>query len=107
MKNIQVIDGAENCVYDIFSLSEKDFSSIFPKGKNIAFIDEVINKDNEDAIAKLFDRLWSRPIKKSKVRGIHGTLFYGLNEKKKYYPDRRDENAVNPNGTPLRARKIV
>ncbi len=31
MKNIQVIDGALNCVYDIFPLTDEDFSVIFPK----------------------------------------------------------------------------
>jgi hypothetical protein len=41
MKNIQVIDGAENCVYDIFQASDEEFSPIFCDGRDIAFIDEV------------------------------------------------------------------
>jgi hypothetical protein len=35
--------------------------------------------------------------------GIHGILFYELEYKKQYYPTRRDEEAVNPNGSRLRA----
>lgn len=34
--------------------------------------------------------------------GIHGLLFYELSEKKPYYPTRRDEEAINPNGSRLR-----
>ncbi len=32
MKNIQVIDGATNCVYDVFSSSEAEFRLLFPEG---------------------------------------------------------------------------
>ena len=34
--------------------------------------------------------------------GLHGLLFYGLDEKKRYYPSRRDEEAQNPDGSRLR-----
>ncbi len=73
MKNIQVIDGAENCIYDIFAATEDEF-----------------------------ERIWQRRIKKRDAQGIQGTLFYDLGKKKKYYPTRKDEEAVNPDGTRLR-----
>ena len=41
MKNIQIIDGADNCVYDIFACTEEEFALIFPAGTDIAFIDEI------------------------------------------------------------------
>ena len=44
MKNIQVIDGAVNCVYDIFSATDEEFALIFPNGQDIAFIDEVYGR---------------------------------------------------------------
>jgi len=34
MKNIQVIDGALNSVYDVFSATEYEFSIIFPAGQD-------------------------------------------------------------------------
>lgn len=40
MKNVQVIDGAMNCAYDIFSANDSDFAVIFPRGKNIEFIED-------------------------------------------------------------------
>lgn len=102
MKNIQIIDGAINCVYDIFAATEEEFALIFPDGKNIAFIDEVMCLHDDAGIGEAFQRIWSRPVRKSEAMGIHGQLFYELEEKKQYYPTRRDEEAINPDGTRLR-----
>lgn len=49
-----------------------------------------------------FERIWAHRVPKSHVMGIHGLLFVDLPEKKVYYPSRRDEEAVNPDGTRLR-----
>ncbi len=32
MKNIMIIDGAENCVYDVFAAPDDDFALISRKG---------------------------------------------------------------------------
>jgi hypothetical protein len=29
MKNIQIIDGADNCAYDIYQITDEDFKIIF------------------------------------------------------------------------------
>jgi len=102
MKNIQVIDGATNCVYDIFAATDEEFNKIFPGDTNIAFIDEVYAREDEIELDVIFNNIWRRPIKKSQARGVHGTIFYELDEKKVFYPNRRDEDAINPDGTPLR-----
>lgn len=102
MMNIQVVDGAVNCVYDIFAATDEEFARIFPSGTSIAFIDEVLARNSSADLDQTFTNIWTRPIKKSGVQGIHGTLFYGLNEKKKFYPTRIDEDAVNPGGSALR-----
>ncbi len=102
MKNIQVIDGAVNCVYDIFQATDEEFSAIFPKGEDVAFIDEVWEKGEKELLGKVFSALWTRRIPKVQANGIHGLLFYQLESKKPYYPSRRDEEARNPNGSHLR-----
>lgn len=102
MKNIQVIDGAINSVYDIFAATDDEFSLIFPHGQDIAFIDEVYDRGNHEALEAAFNAIWSRRIPKREANGIHGLLFYELDEKKVYYPTRKDEEAVNPNGSKLR-----
>lgn len=102
MKNIQVFDGAENAVFDIFSATEQEYALIFPQGQDVAFIEEVYSRGNETELDEAFKNIWLRRIPKNQVMGIHGLLFYGLDEKKQYYPTRRDEEAINPDGTRLR-----
>jgi len=102
MKNIQVIDGAENSVYDVFSATDKEFSLIFPEGQDVAFIDEVMARGPEADLNNAFEQIWKRRIRKAQAIGIHGLLFYGLEYKKQYYPTRKDEEAINPDGSRLR-----
>lgn len=102
MKNIQVIDGANNCVYDVFAATDEEFALIFPDGQDIAFIDEVRERSSKEALSEALSRIWERRLRKCDAMGIHGILFYELEGKKKYYPTRRDEEAVNPNGSRLR-----
>jgi hypothetical protein len=102
MKNIQVIDGAENSVYDIFSATDEEFALIFPAGQDVAFIDEVMARGAEKRLDEVFTRIWQRRVPKRDAMGIHGLLFYELEHKKRYYPTRRDEEAINPDGTALR-----
>lgn len=102
MKNIQVIDGAVNCVYDVFVATDEEFNLIFPPGQDIAFIDEVYASGEARQVDQAFERIWRRRVRKAEVQGIHGTLFYDLEVKKPYYPTRSDEEAVNPDGSALR-----
>ena len=99
---IQVIDGAENCVYDTFSASESDFSRLFPNGSDIAFSEDLFRRDDVDEIAEILEKLWTNRVPKTQTMGIHGTLFYGMEHKRAYYPTLRDEEAINPNGSRLR-----
>ncbi len=103
MKNIQVIDGAINCVFDIFAATDEEFALIFPAGQDVAFIDEVRARADTTALDEAFCNIWRRRLPKINVNGIHGLLFYESGHKKVYYPTRRDEEAINPDGTRLRA----
>jgi hypothetical protein len=102
MRNIQIIDGAVNCVYDIFAATEEEFCIIFPGETDVAFIDEVYKFNDPIVLDGIFSSIWKRRIKKSEVNGIHGILFYELDFKKRFYPTRKDEEAVNPDGSSLR-----
>ena len=99
MKNVQVIDGARNCTYSIFAATDREFHRLFPRGQDIAFIDEVTDRLGTAAIEPILTRLWKRPVMKASARGISGTLFYGLPGKKSLWPTRRevdvDPTAVN------------
>lgn|SRR5690606_3204391 len=103
MKNIQIIDDAVNCVYDVFSATDEEYALIFPSGTDVAFIDEVFAREDEGKLFQAFNEIWKRRKPKKEALGIHGVLFYGNEEKKKFYPDRTDEGACNPDGSRLRA----
>jgi hypothetical protein len=98
MKNIQVIDGARNCAYDIFSASDSDFAAIFPRGRDIEFIDDFCSRVGARRAAPIVRRLWAAPIDKKKVQGIHGTLFYELDYKKRFYPTKREADLTAARG---------
>jgi hypothetical protein len=102
VKNIQIFDGADNAVYDIFAATDEEFALIFPSGTNVAFIDEVYQKQSSQMLDAAFAEIWKRRVPKCQAMGIHGILFYECEHKKVYYPTRRDEEAVNPNGSRLR-----
>jgi hypothetical protein len=102
MKNIQVIDGAENCVYDIFAAPDDVFDLVFAPGTDVAFVEELQQRPDADRIFEALGTIWAHRVPKVQAQGIHGTLFYGLIRKRKYYPTLRDEEAMNPNGSRLR-----
>jgi hypothetical protein len=75
---------------------------VFPEGEDIAFIDEIYPAGDSQLLDVAFKNIWQRRVKKSEAQGIHGIIFYELEKKKVYYPTRRDEEAVNPDGSRLR-----
>ena len=76
MKNIQIFDGAENAVYDIFAATDEEFALIFPNGTDVAFIDEVYQKQPTKMLDAAFTEIWRRRVPKREAMGIHGMLFY-------------------------------
>jgi hypothetical protein len=102
MKNIQVIDGAANAVYDIFAATDEEFALLFAPGCDVVFADELHERAEAAELEAVLARIWARRIPKAKALGIHGIYFADLPHKKAYYPTRRDEEARNPDGTNLR-----
>lgn len=90
LKNIQVIDGAQNCTYDIYAVSESDFKHVFPgDGQDIEFAEDLAQRipDDDDPF---WHRLWEHRVDKKEVQGIHGTLFFQLEFKREFYPTKRE-----------------
>lgn len=84
VKNIQVFDGADNAVYDIFAARDEEFALIFPNDTDVAFIDEVYQKQSSQVLNAAFSEIWKRRIPKRQAMGIHGILFYQCEHKKVY-----------------------
>lgn len=97
MKNIQIIDGAKNCAYSIYHVDDKTFHKIFcEKGQDIEFIDDLIHRLGEHEAGELLRPIWENRIEKQKAHGIHGTLFFELDFKKTFYPNKREIDLDNP-----------
>lgn len=102
MKYIQVISGADNCVYDVFAAPDEDHALLFPDGSDIAFAEDFEACAEESPIVCALTRLWDNRVPKTQAMGIHGIIFYNLPDKRQYYPTHKDEEAINPDGTRLR-----
>ena len=76
MKNIQIIDGAINCVYDIFAATDEEFATIFPEGTDIAFIDEVYARENSEKLDGIFQNYGGAPSRKIRQWGF--TEYYSM-----------------------------
>jgi hypothetical protein len=95
MKNIQIIDGANNCTYSIFQATEEEFALIFPgPGQDIEFIEDLLERIGAESDALV--GLWDRPILKPEALGIHGTLFYEFEGKRAHFPATKREKNWNP-----------
>jgi hypothetical protein len=91
MKNIQAIDGARNYAYRIFAITDEEFRVLFPApGQDIEFIEDVVERIGDESVGDLMRPVWTRPVNKIDVSGIHGTLFYDLVQKKQFYPTKKD-----------------
>ncbi len=99
MKNIQIIDDAVNCTYDIFSISDDLFFEIFPNEQDIEFIDDLNLRLGDIRSSEILQELWKNRLDKKYLTGIHGTLFYGYlcEDKKPFYPTKKEcEMIANP-----------
>jgi hypothetical protein len=96
MKNVLIIDGAENCEYQIFAMTHDEFKVVFPGDRqNVEFIEDLVDRISDDGVAAMLTPIWKREVKKPDVMGIHGTIFYQLYWKKKFYPTKNDREMIS------------
>jgi hypothetical protein len=95
MKNFQIIDAGRNSTNEIYTISDKLFSLIFPKGTDVVFMADV-----EKKFGILGDRrfrsLWKKQVNKKSVNGIHGTWHTDRSlADPKHFPTRRESEVIN------------
>jgi hypothetical protein len=96
MKNIHIIDGALNCTFSLFQVTDEEFALLFPEPQQvIQYAEDLGSLVHQQEIDAALEQIWQRPIRKQDAYGIHGTLFYELERYKKWYREKR-EDAVNP-----------
>jgi hypothetical protein len=92
VKNVQIIDSADNATYSIFQATDEEFRTIFPGlGQDIEVVEDYVSRVGADEARRTLLELWERPIHKRAVQGIHGTLYYDYKEKAKYLPESKRE----------------
>jgi hypothetical protein len=94
MKNIQVIDNAENCLFPVYAATDEEFSQIFPEENDIEFIENFFNRVGESIAIAIMNEIWKRPMDKKIIVGLHGTIYYGLESRKKYFPTNKESEMV-------------
>ena len=91
MKNVQIIDGADNATFSIFQATDDEFEAIFPDGRDIELAEDLFARLGERAAREAVDPMWERPVLKRDAFGIHGTLYYGWSNRKEYIPTSKRE----------------
>lgn len=76
MRNIQIIDGANNATFSIFQATDDEFAAIFPDGRDMELVEDLCERLGEEEAGRVLTPIWSRPILKRDAVGLHGTLFY-------------------------------
>lgn len=100
LKNIQIIDGADNATYSVFQATEEEFAAIFPDGRDMELAEDLFERLGEAVTIAVVTPMWSRPILKCETQGIHGTLFYDNERRREHIPASKrevdwDESYVN------------
>jgi len=85
VKNIQVIDGADNATYAICAAEDDQFDIIFPGGADMEFIGDLFDRVGDAVADSVAGSLWHHVVHKESVEGIHGTLIYEQFVKRGYF----------------------
>ena len=97
MKNIQIIDGADNATFSFFQATDEEFAMIFPGvGQDIELIEDFVARVGDKAVGKTMGPIWSRPILKRDAMGLHGTLYYEWEAKRQHLPATKREVDLDP-----------
>ena len=91
VKNIQIIDGASNATFSIFQATDAEFAVVFPDGRDLEVVDDLIERVGEGEADRVLTPIWERPIMKRDAQGIHGTLFYDSEIRREFLPKSRRE----------------
>ena len=100
MKNVQIIDAAQNATFSVFQATDEEFAAIFPGDQDMELVEDCIARVGEQRAGAILSGIWDRPILKSQAHGIHGTLFYGWSGRRAYLPESKrevdtDERSIN------------
>ncbi len=87
VKNIQIIDRAENATFSIFQATDEEFDLIFiGDQQDMEFIEDFLARVTPDVATSVLTLIWERFILKRDAQGIHGTLYYEYESRRRCLP---------------------
>ncbi|SHL04188.1 hypothetical protein [Desulforamulus aeronauticus] len=98
MKNIQIIDGARNSVFEIYAIDDETFGKIFGNEMDVVFLSDLTEYLDYDKpeIQAFWLKVYSKKMDKRNVNGIHGTLHLDSSYcEKSYFPERKEKLVIN------------
>ena len=70
--------------------------------QDVEFIGDALARLGSEALDRALEQVWTRPVRKPDAIGIHGTLFYELEQKRRFYPSRSESDVAGPPNAPAR-----
>jgi hypothetical protein len=96
-RTIQTIEGPGDFACRVWQLSAEDFARVFPApGQDIEWVGDLAGRLGDDAAAELFERMRGRPLEKGRISGIDGTLLFGLEDRREFFPPSKREIDWDP-----------
>ena len=97
MKNIQIIDSAVNGSFSVYAVPDDVFQQFFPEhGQDVEFLKDIVDRLGEQRTGELMKFTWNSRQEKCRVQGIHGTLFIDMENRKAFYPNKKESDLDNP-----------
>jgi hypothetical protein len=101
LKNVQIIDRANNATFSLFQATEEEFAAIFPgESQDMELVEDFIERAGQERAGRILQAIWERPIVKRDAQGIHGTLYYEYADRRRYLPASKreidwDDSSIN------------
>ena len=100
MRNILIVDGADNATFSVFQATDEEFRAIFPNDQDMELAEDFFERVGESQATAVLAPIWERPVLRRDANGIHGTLFYDNDRRRRHLPTSKrevdwDERAVN------------
>lgn len=101
LKNIQIIDGALNATFSVFQATDEEFAAIFPAdGQDMEVSEDFYERVGQEQAWRVLEPIWERPILKRDAQGIHGTLYYNYEDRRRWLPATKrevdwDDDSIN------------
>jgi hypothetical protein len=107
LRNIQIIDSADNATFSVLRATEDEFNQIFPvTGQDMEISEDFFQRLGKARATKILSAVWERPVLKRDANGIHGSLFFDYQSKSQHMPTSKREVDLKESSINAAQRKL-